>query len=877
MNVKKARLTALLLVIFLIASSFGAVQASAANEISMLVLNKNEVALEVGSTASLTATAVFVNGATENVTLKTDWSTGDAEKASVYAGVITAKKEGKVVITATYMEKPVIVTVTISKNVRSLVKDKQSLNLRKGQPEQIGLTAYYGDNTEEDVTKKATWSIDNGSVATVFDGMVKGLESGTATITAKYNSQTVTIPVSVEIAKRVDLNQSAVSLLLKDPHKVTLKATYPDGTDKEVTDIALWESDNPEVADVIKGEITGYSAGQAKITGTYGTKSATIVVDVDKALKLELDKQNVLMKIKTNPTEQLKLTATFAGSGEEENESTDITERAEWTSSNESAVSVVKGKLIANGSGQATITAKYGEKTVTTQVDVDVPRRLEADSETRYLQINQPESSTLPTDSIILTATYADGSKENVSAIAEWSSDNEAIADVSKGVVKTYKAGEANVTAKYGGKTVKVKLLVDVPTRITPNTKTVNFQIGSSEQIVLKALYTNASDVDVTSKAEWTTSAPEIAEVRNGQITGIGTGTATITAKYGTRTATVQVSVGVLKSLTTTSELTLPLNKGDKRNIDLKATYTDGTTSDVVAEAVWASSNEKAATVDQGAITAVAAGEASVTATYGGKTVTLNVKVDMADKLKASSTLLLFDLGETKSVVLTATDSKGKEVNVTKDAEWKSANEAIAEVTEGVITPISRGKTTVTAKYGGKTVTITLEIGIVQSLTVDKKFIVTKTGETVQLQLSAELTDGSKKDVTDEAVWKSSSYKIADVTNGMVTAMASGTANISATYGGKTITVPVEINKLKYFKTDKILVQMTTGGQENVKVTATFEDQSDLDVTIPSLWTTSNIRVADVKDGVIKAIGKGKATITVTYGKMKATVYVTVN
>ncbi|RAV15546.1 Ig-like domain-containing protein [Paenibacillus contaminans] len=871
MSFRKTRLTAMLLVMFLIISSFGALQAGAANEISMLVLNKNEVSLEAGSTASLTATAVYVNGSTENVTLKTEWSSENPEIASVYAGVITAKKEGKIVLTATYMGKPVLVNVTVSKSVRSLVKDKQSLNLRKGQPEQITLTAYYDDNTEEDVTKKAVWSIDNGSVATVFDGLVKGLESGTATITAKYNSQTVNIPVSVEIAKRVDLSESAVSLLLNDPHKVTLKATYPDGTVKDVTDIATWESDNPEVADVIKGEIVGYSAGQAKITGTYGTKSAKIVVDVDKAIKLELNKQNVLMKMKDNKAEQLKLTATFASDGEEEQESTDITSRAEWSSSDDSVVSVVKGKLTANGSGQATVTAKYGEKSVSTLVDVDVPRRLEADSDSRYLQINQP-------DSIILTATYADGSTAKVADVAEWSSDNEDVAYVIKGEVKTYKAGEANVTAKYGGKTVKVKLFVDIPTRITASAKTVNFQIGSTEQVTLKALYTNASDADITNKAEWTTSNAEIAEVRNGLITGIGTGTATITAKYGTRTAVVQVSVGVLKSLTTTSELTLPLNKGDKKSIDLTAAYTDGTTSDVASEAVWTSSNEKAVKVNQGALTAIAAGEAEITATYGGKTVSVTVKVDLADKLKASVTLLVFDIGETKSVTVTATDAKGKDTNVTKDAEWSSANEAIAQVSEGVITPISRGKTTVTAKYGGRSVSVTLEIGVVQSLSVDKKFITTKTGETVQLQLNASLTDGSKKDVTAEATWKSSNYKIADVTDGgMVTAMASGNTNITASFGGKSISIPIEINKLKYLKTDKILIQMAAGSQENVKATATFEDQTDMDVTIPALWTTSNLRVADVKDGVIRAVSKGKATITVTYGKMKTTVTVTVN
>lgn len=74
-------------------------------EVTSLVLNKNELSLEVGGTASLTATAVYDSGATENVTVKTDWTSGSPEIASVYAGSVTAKKEGKAVITATHKGK----------------------------------------------------------------------------------------------------------------------------------------------------------------------------------------------------------------------------------------------------------------------------------------------------------------------------------------------------------------------------------------------------------------------------------------------------------------------------------------------------------------------------------------------------------------------------------------------------------------------------------------------------------------------------------------------------------------------------------------------------------------------------------------------------
>lgn len=184
-RVRMARAFILLLLFTLTASAFGSINAQAQEQISSLVLNKNEINLEVGATSALTATAVYVSGTTENVTVKTDWNSGDPDVASVYAGSVTAKKEGKTVITSTYMGKTVIVNVSVTKRVRSLLKDKQIVELRQDQSEQIKLTAYYDDGTSEDVTAKADWNIDNGSIATVVNGKVTGQSSGSTNITAK--------------------------------------------------------------------------------------------------------------------------------------------------------------------------------------------------------------------------------------------------------------------------------------------------------------------------------------------------------------------------------------------------------------------------------------------------------------------------------------------------------------------------------------------------------------------------------------------------------------------------------------------------------------------------------------------------------------------
>jgi hypothetical protein len=851
-----------LVVIFILASqAIFTGSALAADEISKLVLNKNELSLQVGDTANLSATVIFVSGSTENATVKTDWNSGTTDVASVYAGVVTAKKEGKAVITATYMGKTEVVTVTVSKKVKSLTTDMQALDLRLNATDQVTITAYYEDGTSENVTSKADYTVNSSSIATVTNGLVKGQNPGSATITVTYMNQSLVLDVDVEVVRRLDAEKTSVSLLLNGTTKIKLMATYPDGSVDDVSSKAVWTTDKATVADALKGTITGYSAGKAILTATYGTKSTSIAVDVDSTLKLELDKQSIL--IKKNGTGSLKLTATYANGT-----TTDITDRAEWSSSNEDIVQVTKGQLVGNGIGEATVLAKYGDKVVATKVDVEVPRRLVVDTDLVTLKTGE-------TQQLVLRATYADGTTSIVTDSATWSVNDEDIAIVSKGKITTYKAGIAKVTATYGGKTTTTEVDVDVPTIIKASQKIVNMQIGDSANVELTAYFKDGREVDITDIAEWTTSDKAIAEINAGAITGTSTGAATITAVYGTRKALIQVSVGVLKSLTV-SEEKLVMKKGGSVSLTAEALYTDDTEKDVTSDVIWTSSNVKAVTVDNGVVKAIATGESTLTAQLDDTTVSILVQVDMASELKANVTSLIFDLNETRIITITATDAKDETSNVSSEAEWKTSNSSIVTVSKGFVTPVARGKATITATFGGKSITIPVEIGVIDGLTASKSYFVTKSGVQTQLKLTATLSDGTVKDVTEIAVWKVSSYKLGTVEKGLFTATASGKTTVTGSFGGKTVAIPVEIDALKYLKTDVVKLTLKEGATANVEALATYTDGSEEDVTKPALWTTSNIMIADVKDGIIKATGKGTARITISYANMRTTVQVTV-
>ncbi|MFP3380389.1 hypothetical protein SB767_29155, partial [Bacillus sp. SIMBA_069] len=109
-----------------------------------------------------------------------------------------------------------------------------------------------------------------------------------------------------------------------------------------------------------------------------------------------------------------------------------------------------------------------------------------------------------------------------------------------------------------------------------------------------------------------------------------------------------------------------------------------------------------------------------------------------------------------------------------------------------------------TAKYGGKSISIPVEVGIVTKLEADRRFVSTKTGSTVNVVLTATFSDGRTMNVTSLADWKTSNYKVADVSKGQITGRAYGKSTVTAKYNDKTVSIPVDVDTLKYLKTDVV-------------------------------------------------------------------------
>ena len=160
-------------------------------------LNKTTLALETGSSETLTAAIVPQNATNQAVS----WSSSNSDAATVdNAGKVTAVAAGVATVTVTTADggKTAQCNVTVSsKAVTGVSLNKTTLNLITGDSETLTATVSPDDATNKNVT----WSSSNEAVVTVDnEGTVTAVSKGSATVTviSVDGGKTATCEVTVE-------------------------------------------------------------------------------------------------------------------------------------------------------------------------------------------------------------------------------------------------------------------------------------------------------------------------------------------------------------------------------------------------------------------------------------------------------------------------------------------------------------------------------------------------------------------------------------------------------------------------------------------------------------------------------------------------------
>ncbi len=371
----------------------------------------------------------------------------------------------------------------------------------------------------------------------------------------------------------------------------------------------------------------------------------------------------------------------------------------------------------------------------------------------------------------------------------------------------------------------------------------------------------------------YTSSDEKVVKVENGVIKALAAGTATITVSFAgndkytaAESKTIEVTVSLKES-----SVSVNYPDGDLM-IDDTFTFVATTTPEGLDATFILDDSGVLSLDDNGVVTALKEGTASVTVKVGGDgvyaesstTVTLTV-TKVPTEITVEKATLELKVGDEISTGASLTPAEaGSQV-------YTSSNEKVAVVKDGKIKALAAGTATITVSFAGtdkyaaaqsKTiaVTVTLNESSVSvnnlppdgsCLYVDDTFTLITTTTPEGLNVTY-IPDNSGVVSVDE--------------KGVVTALKEGTASITVKIGGDGVyaesstTVTLTVTKVP----TEITVEESTlqlKVNDEIATGATLSPAEAGSLT----YTSSNKEVAIVEEGKIKGLAAGTATITVSF------------
>ena len=445
--------------------------------------------------------------------------------------------------------------------------------------------------------KTLTWSSSNTSVATVSNGVVKAVGFGTATITAKSNNgKTASCSVTVNPIQPTGIKatpETSTLYGLNGTVKLSANVMPSNATNKAVT----WSSRNTSVATVS-------SDGTVKAVG-YGTTviTATTVNGLTSNCTINVKKEEVTsLTIATKPTK----TNYYVG---DTLNTAGLTLKAAY---NNGTTQTITGGFTCtptalSTAGAQTVTVNYGGKTATFTVNVQDVTLSGIAIASNPTKTSYYVGDTLDTTGLKLTATYSNGTTQTITG--GFTCTPTALST----------AGVQTVTVNYGGKTATFAVNVQDVTlsgiAIASNPSKVNYFVGDTLDttgLKLTATYNNGTTQTITSGFTCDVSTLSTA------------GAQTVTVNYGGKTATFNVNVqdvtlsGIAIASNPTKTSYFVGDTLDTTGLKLTATYSNGTTQTITG----------GFTCTPTALST--AGAQTVTVSYGGKTATFTVNVELS-------------------------------------------------------------------------------------------------------------------------------------------------------------------------------------------------------------------------------------------------------
>ena len=751
-------------------------------------------------------------------------------------GAITTKAVGSVdVVVTSHNGKEAVCRVNVMYAPTSLTLNKTSMKLMVGETNDT-LTGTVNEGAASGITLSSS----NTRYVKITNGKLVGVKAGTATITAKtYNGVKATCKVTVCAApSSVAFSEKTVTLGQGDNTMVTVKFNKTT-----VYSVCTFESSNPDVAtiDPETGKITAVGVGTATLTvTTQNNKKGTCVVNVLPAPESVSVAQS---EINVGLGERSKVVVGQYPEGTMCSFSYKSGDEAIATVDEKTGAITTK----AVGSVDVVVTSHNGKEAVCRVNVMYAPTSLTLNKTSMKLMVGETNDT--------LTGTVNEGAASGITL----SSSNTRYVKITNGRLVGVKAGTATITAKtYNGVKATCKVTVCAAPK-SVSFKNKSLTIGCGESVETAIVYSPATAYSVCT---YTSGDPSVATVDpvTGVITGVKAGTVAITAKPQKGTAGV-CTVVVCPAPTSVSLSQSSYEIAQGMSMTLVPILSPGSAGHCSFE----SSDPSVVSVDaNGVLKGVKAGTATLkVTTYNGFPISCSVTVTPAPaSLRYDFTKITMLKGDSIQIPEpTAYDVNGNVCPSTYT--YSSSSTRYATVSGSSVKGVKTGTITITAKsYNGKTASFKLTIASsISGLTLvpSAAELYTNGGDYVeQLQLQVGIASGTVATL----IYTSSDPSIASVTqDGLVTPLAPGTVTITAkAISGASTSATITVKRLSTsIKLDAESIELGEGESYQL------HPALDADSTAILTYTTTDESVVSVdENGLMKAVGKGKAIVAVT-------------
>ncbi len=381
------------------------------------------------------------------------------------------------------------------------------------------------------------------------------------------------------------------------------------------------------------------------------------------------------------------------------------------------------------------------------------------------------------------------------------SSDPKVVQVDADGNLTAIGAGTATIAAYMGEKMASCLVTVEVP-----------LEEIELEDLVLEydpdAVYTLDMQLlpeDTTDETEpvYESDNTDVLVVDSeGNLYTMATGTATVTVTIGEITAQCEVSVVATLQALSFEQETVSVNIGQSTTLSVQTTPTTVTEE---LEFYYESSAPEVVSVDQeGVITALAAGTATITVSAGEISAECTVTVGIPlEGISLGQTSLQLNSGASVQLEVSLLPSNTTE---SPAISYSSSDSSVATVdANGVVYAVAPGSAVISVSAQGYSASCSVSVAApLQSISLSKTDITIYTAETATLTVSY---NPSNTTADKTVTWSSSNSAVATVSGGTVTGVGAGTCTITATVGSVSASCIVRV---KSTTTTSTVVSETT-------------------------------------------------------------------